>query len=513
MGYNCAVPETVRSVEPFPVAVSLRKTSTVRLVALTSLFCAAAIYEVVHLSVLLTPGVWVHLRTGVWILQNRSLPHSGLFSQYPNLRWNDFSWASDLLLGGMYRILGLRAIPILLMLLKVALAVVTFLLARAGRASFWGAVALSAIAQYLISDLQPLPYVFSILCFALELRLFIVSRQSGRARDLYWLPVLFLLWANLDIEFVLGLVLLGLFLLTVSTEQLLTSSGKSWVSEQIKPLDLRTAGVVALLSFAATFANPYTFHPLVDAWQTLYSHAGFEHFSEMSAMTFRRPQDFLLMLLVMAAFLAFGRRRSLDLFGLITLLAGTLVAFRIQRDGWLAVLPAVAWLAGGMSPSAEGDAADFAVSPERPWVAGLTAVAVLIAAVFVPTSNTLMNRVSQNMPVKACDYIRANRLAPPLYNAYIWGSFLTWYLREYPVAVDSRVELYGNDRLGKYFETAGGKVLLDSDPAVAEARTLLVEKESAMGKAFVKFPALRSRYRLVYSDDLASVFVPEPAAP
>ena len=101
------------------------------------------------------------------------------------------------------------------MLFKVALAVATYLLARGARASFWTAVLLSAMAQYVISGLQPLPYAFSILFFAVELGLLVRCRQTGEVRDLFWLPVLFVLWANVHLQFVAGLILLGLFVIAV----------------------------------------------------------------------------------------------------------------------------------------------------------------------------------------------------------------------------------------------------------------------------------------------------------
>ena len=151
---------------------------------LVLLFSAAAVYESIHLSSLTSSDVWVHLRTGTWMLEHHAIPRGGVFSQYSDLSWIDGTWGFDLLLGIAYRIFGLRAIPLLLMGLKAALAVVTFLLARSGRAGFWQAVALSAIAQYVLSGIQPLPYVFSILLFAIELRFLLRSRSLGSTRAL-----------------------------------------------------------------------------------------------------------------------------------------------------------------------------------------------------------------------------------------------------------------------------------------------------------------------------------------
>src|SRR5579863_10286832 len=115
-----------------------------RVVALTVLFSAAAAHEAWKLFSLSSPEIWVHLRAGLWILENRSVPHTGLFSRYS-------TWLYDLRLGVAYRLFGLRAIPLSLIVVRLALALVTFFVGRVGRAGFWNAVLLSALAQYVIS--------------------------------------------------------------------------------------------------------------------------------------------------------------------------------------------------------------------------------------------------------------------------------------------------------------------------------------------------------------------------
>jgi hypothetical protein len=480
-----------------------------RLAALVLLLSAGAVYESSHLSSLNTPEVWVHLRTGTWMLDHHAIPRTGLFSQYSSLRWGDSTWGFDLLVGFAYRILGMRAIPILLMTLKVAVALATFLLARSGSAGFWQSAALSAVAQYVITGLHPLPYVLSILFLAAELGLLLNSRISGSIQRLYWLPPLFVIWANLHVQFVVGLILLAVFVTALLVEHWLRTMGVAWLSARVSPLHLRQVSVIATLSLLATFITPYGYRLFGAFLRTSYSDVGFEHFSEMSAIGFRRPQDYVLMLLVMMAFLALGQRRSLELFELLILLGGTGVAFRIQRDGWIVVLAAVAVLAG--SSFLELDEPRLTGRSFWEWraVAATTAIILAIAAVHLPDRFTLINRARENLPAKACDYIAANKLPGPLFNEYLFGSFLTWYLPTYPVVVDSRVELYGNTILAEYFDVIGGKERLDSHPMIADAGTLLLERNSAMAKALKNLPALRAQYRLAYSDNLADVFIPQ----
>lgn len=476
------------------------------------LFSAAAVYEAVNLSAVMNPEVWLHLRTGVWILQRHSIPKTGLFSQYSDLAWNDSTWGFDLILGSVYRLFGVRGIPMLLILLKVALAVLTFLLARTARLSFWGAVLLSAIAQYVIPHVQPLPYVFSILFFGAELILLIRSRESGSNRPLYWLPLLFLFWANIHLQFVAGLVLLGVYSLAALAEHLTQPLSLAWIKQSKMSVELKNVATVALASLLVTLINPYGFRLFPAAFNALYSPVAFEHFTEMSSITFRHPQDYVLMLLVMTAFLAMGRRRSLDLFELFALLGSTLLAFRVERDSWFVVLTAIAVLSQGFSTEPQSDERPTVRSTAWPAAFSL-AMAVAAGLLIVPGSNRLMEKAGKDFPVKASDYIRSNRLSGPLFNEYSWGSFLTWYLPEYPVVIDSRVELYGDQILGRYFDIVAGKELLESDPTVARTGVLLLERQSAMAKALTNLPALAAQYRLVYSDDIASVFVPQKKRP
>lgn len=481
---------------------------------LTVLFTTAAVYATAKFSALTSPEVWIHLRTGLWILQTHSIPRTGLFSQSSTLPWIDASWGFDLIAAVLFKLFGLRTILIWLIGLRTGLAISTFVLARVAGARFWSAVILSAWAQYVTWAFQPTPAALSILLFGFELAILVSCRQTAKTRVLYWLPLLFLFWANLHIQFVAGLLLLLLFVFSAAIESLLANR-LSRLSSEIQPLNVKRVGAVAGFSFLMTLLNPYHVH-IFPLFMSLYTPVGFEHFAELSSMNFRQPQQYGLMLLIMIGFLALGRsRQSFDLFLFTSLLAGTLVAFRIERDGWMAVLPAVAAISSrfriGEITETLADRAER--SANLRWSAVLTAAVLLVSAVLLPRDLVLQNRIARDFPVKACDYIAANRLPQPLFNDYEWGSFLTWYLPGYPVDVDGRVELYGNDSLSAYFDTIGGQKLLESDPVVEHQNTLLLERKSAMAKALTDFPALRAEYRLVYQDDIASVFVRQGSHP
>ena len=302
-----------------------------RIPAILVLFSAAAAIEafrLTSLSSLNNADIWWHLSAGLWMLQHRAVPHSGIFSQASKHPWMAASWADDLLLAVTYKALGLRAIPWLLMCFKAALGVLTFVLARGTRGRFWLAVGLSVVAQYILGAVQPGPAYFSALFFGIELLFLLEARRSEDGRWLWWLPLLFLVWANLHVQFVYGVVVLLLFLGAVAIEQLRNVSAS---------LSVAQVGKIIGATLAATVVTPYLYEPYAAFFKTTFNSAN-KYLPDFQALGFRQPQDYLLLLLAMAAFLTLGLRRSRDLFQIALLAFSLGLSFYAQRDIWLVVL-------------------------------------------------------------------------------------------------------------------------------------------------------------------------------
>jgi hypothetical protein len=484
-----------------------------RIVTMLLLFASAAVFEAKNLSSLsaLSNGdIWLHLRTGIWILQNHGVPHSGLFSQSLELPWITSSWGYDVLVAVAFRMLDLRSIPVLLMGFKLAFAGVAFLLAGGFRGRFWPAVGLSATAQYILGNVQPGPGYCSILFFAAELLLLNESRETGRVRLLFWLPPLLLVWANLDIQFVYGILLVLLFLTTSLLEDLGRRSGVEHRQQKWAAVSPRKAGIVATLCGIATLVTPYTYH-LYGGFFASVTSAANRYFPDFNALGFRRPQDYVLMLLTMAAFLALGLRRSRDLFQIALMIGCTMLSFHAQRDAWFAVLAAIAVIGGAIRETCRiADADNGRTWNRRVLISGgvSVAVAMVAAAVEIPRSHdALLAKVARTYPVAACNYIREHhredqlQLPQPLFNSYDWGGFLTWYLAEYPVVIDGRSGLYDDDFIVQYFKVMNAEVPYQAYPAMAQAGTLLLQRNSMMGEALSTLPA----FRLAYGDSVAVV--------
>ena len=477
-----------------------------RLLVLVLLLTTGAVLEARHIRSFSRDEIWCHLRTGTWILQNHAIPRTGLFSQLSNSRWIDFSWLYDAFCGVVYALLGLRAVPLLLMMFRVALAAVTFLIAG-GRHRFWWAVALSASAQFTFLDPQPLPNLFSICFFGLALHWILEARRRNDLTRLLWLPPLFWLWANLDAQFVLGLVLLSMLLLAEITERTLRLLG-AWNA------DSRRIPLVQLVAIAAacvvvTMITPYSIHLIPAALQSAYGPTLFKNFAFMAAMSFRQPEHFVLTLLLFCACLGLGRRRSHDLLKILLLTLWAVLAFRIQRDSWTIVLPSIAILGEAIRIHGDGSVAAGQKSAGEQCVYVAAGVAIMLTLSFfsLPTNQALETQLERVLPAKACDYIQNNHLAGPIFNHYGWGGYLMWKLPEYPVSIDERLDLYGDEFSGAYFEVVMGKRRMETLPGFASEQMILLPVNLPMAKALTTIPVLQQQFREVYRDKIAIVLV------
>jgi hypothetical protein len=471
-------------------------------------FTAGAVIESAKLSSFQNSEIWGHLRAGQWILENRSWPQTGLFTQANNDVWRDFSWGYDVAAVGIYRVLGLRAIPTLLMLFRMALALVTFLLAGGRRGNFWGAVVLSLAAQFALSGMGPVPAFSSVILFGLELLLLIEYRNSGRPQLLYALPVLFVSWATLDIGFVYGIGLSVIFLAALSLQRVGQAFGWDCLGKSGAAIPLDKVAIAGGASLVASVLNPYGYHAFTTFWAIQVSPAN-RVLPGYKAMDFRGPQDYVVLLLTMAAFLCLGIRRSRDVFLFGVLVAGAMLSFPCQKRAWVMTLIAIAVIGATITREREEKAEN-----RSPWleqrtlvVAGLAlAIAILAAALGLPQKReALFSKVAENFPARACESIRSQQLPQPLFNSYTWGSFLAWYMPEYPVAIDERRGLYSDEIEKDYFKVMNAEIPYQGFAPMKQSRTLLLDKVSPMGEALRDLPG----FRVAYEDNLALVLVHE----
>ncbi|MGH9641428.1 MAG: hypothetical protein ACRD3Q_03295, partial [Terriglobales bacterium] len=212
------------------------------------------------------------------------------------------------------------------------------------------------------------------------------------------------------------------------------------------------------------------------------------------------------LLLTAGAFFAVGWQKKLDLFKLALLVVASVVAFRTARDAWFVSICAAAFIADLSRPDLsrqENPAAPMLKLPELAGVLGFTAVMmILIAQNTAFNTRDLDRAISRGYPVNAANFVRKNSFQGHLYNHLDWGGFLIWYLPQYPVSIDGRNDLYGDEMDLLTYNSSKGESYT-SDPYLNEAGLVILPKKLPLAMLL----NVDSRFRKVYEDPLAVVFV------
>ncbi|PYQ38031.1 MAG: hypothetical protein DMG99_19860, partial [Acidobacteria bacterium] len=66
------------------------------------------------------------------------------------------------------------------------------------------------VCSAFLFNIMPRPLFFSMLLLCMVLTLLLEANRYGRVQLLYWLPLVFFLWANLHVQFIYGLFAVGL---------------------------------------------------------------------------------------------------------------------------------------------------------------------------------------------------------------------------------------------------------------------------------------------------------------
>jgi hypothetical protein len=456
-------------------------------------------------SAIYDPDLWWHLRDGDAIVAEHAVPHHGVFSQYASHPWAAYSWGFEVIASRFYHWFGLVGLVGLRSGLEVTITLLLFVILYRGSGSFWRAWALTAAGMWAMHHCLGLqPMLTSVLMFTIEIGLIFEARRRGKVGPLFLIPVLFLVWANLHIHFIYGLFVLGLLLTVCIVRSVLP---KKW-SAPLQPEDeLPVAKLMAVagLSALATLIGPYSWHLYAVTLSYARSSVPFGVIVELQAMSFRTPEHFMVLLIVVAAFYSLGWQRCRDPFKLVLLLACTLLAFRVQRDSWLVCIPALAIISERKLVAADrivfsrGRAFAFAAAT----AIGTILIFLLVAWDSKVSNDSLQRGLALYFPVQACDFILATTPPGPIYNSINWGGFIIWSLPQYPVAIDGRTDLYGDEVFSRFHRVEQGSEEWWGDPDLQAAQLVLLDRRAQLASMLYLDP----RFRLAYKDPHAVVFI------
>jgi hypothetical protein len=479
-----------------------------RLLALTALIVAVGAECLVKRLYVLDPDVWWHVCVGSWIIQHRAFPQTGIFSRTAASHpWRAYSWGYEVLFSRAYEWFSLIGMGIFGTALTVGAAVaVFFMLYRISR-RFWIAWMLSAVVySAFLFYIAPRPVFITAILFSITLTLLLEAQRTGNVRILYWLPLIFLLWANCHIQFFYGIATVGLFAGINFLQRTLTLLGQ--YPDSLAGSTLPVGKVLALFAccLIATCIGPYSFHLYEVVFGYATSKIIYRMINEFQPPTFKFFNQYIELMLAAAAFYAIGVAKKLDPFKLALLILGSIFAFRTVRDAWFVCIPAAAIIADLFAREKEDRKQLGTRDLEmRDW-AGVAVASILLLVLVARNvgfdTRSLDRAISKDFPVDAVNFLRRNPVGGPLYNSFNWGGFLIFYMPQYPVSIDGRTDLYGDAMDEQYWDTQEAKDSYPTDPYLAEAGVVLLPTKLPISTALMG----DRRFRVIYRDEIAVIF-------
>jgi hypothetical protein len=447
------------------------------------------------------PDVWWHLRAGQWIVQHHWVPYNDWFSTYGMGKpWAAYSWLFDLLIYELFNRFGLIGIAIYVYVLLLGIAAAFFFLVRKFERRLAQSIILAAAGVFALAHMRtPRPWLFTIFFFAIELNVLVVVRRSRDYRLLFYLVPLFAAWANVHIQFVYGLGVLGLLVLEEPICRLLRREA---VGED-QPVPLKWSLAVIAASTLAAVINPY--HIWIYYWVIdTIKLSGLDQFvSEMQAMDFRSLPDWFVLALTLAAAFSIGRRRNVAPFWLLLLGTGIVLSFRSKRDVWF--LTSVAITVIPLTCSVLSANITDQISRGQTIAVAIASVALIVFVIIISeiSNSKLEQSVAQEFPVAAADFVDQHQLAGPMYNHFDWGGYLMWRLPRLPVGIDGRSNIHRVDRITHSVEVWNGKPGWESDPELSFAQVVIAERRLTLAQLL----RVDQHFQKVYEDEIAVVFV------
>lgn len=439
--------------------------------------------------------LWGHVLFGRQILAQGAVGRVDTYSYtVAGQPWVNHEWLSQVILGAAYQWAGSSG----LLLLKFAVATLTYLFLfamirrRTATPAIWGGVGLLAIAV-LARGFAIRPQIFTYCGAAFSL--WLIDRfRHGHPRALWFLPLLFVAWANMHGGFILGLGILGCF----ACADLARGAGPRW-----------QPWVALVASIAVTALNPHGPRLLLYVWNEL------SRTHPISEWQHAAPTDvaqfvFFAMLAALVITLPLRRHWREDGWEALLAIGVGLLAVRHQRHTPVFALCAAAPLAAQLESAKHWltSRSSFALSSAAQRIIAFSIGALAVLQVSMTGARLWHDGLQvvfdpRDYPVAAVRALAAAGTSVNLAVPLDWGEYVLWFLAPHvKVSLDGRFatvfpEQVVADNFDFFAGAPGWRRLLEQYPTEA------VLLPAGWSSPIQNEPA----WRRVYVDEVAAIYL------
>lgn len=413
----------------------------------------------VNVSPVDNDDLWLHLKTGEYILQNRTVPHYDIFLNNPAQNpWIIHSWLSAVIFYALKTVAGLNSLIVLKALCVAGAFVILFALFRSlSENTFISAFLCAAVFIVTAGRIASLrPMFFSYLFFPLFMLLIESFRRTGRKTYLYPLPLIMLFWVNLHGEFLTGIVLLALYF-AGGCVGAFSPGEKKVVSPETKVIFWAGAA-----SFLASLANPYGFGLYTHIFQFVHSKLYMGRNWEWSPLVLSQAGLFM-MFAAFAFAISVLCVKKVRISGILIFLVFTVLAFQKSRLQFFSAVSAGFVIAAACPAAAAWCCSKF--NKTFPAAVSIALRAALIIFVLFTLhklyakDRLFKTGVPKGMyPEEAVKFMAKYHPAGRMVNYREWGGFIIYTLFPgYRVFIDGRVPEAAGDVTCAYESIAEAK--------------------------------------------------------
>ncbi|MBA5686206.1 hypothetical protein [Rugamonas apoptosis] len=449
------------------------------------------LFPLAHRPLLLDGDTYWHLAAGRWILAQRAIPHTDVFSStMPGAPWVAHEWLSEVLMALAFDAGGWSGLTLLCgAALAATLGLTTHYLQRrlAQPASL---VCATLVAASIVPSLFARPHVLALVPLSAWCVALLTARDAGRAPSWRWLALM-VLWANLHGSFVLGLALAGLLAL----EAVLGTPAP-------RAPALRQWGWFLLGAAAAAMCTPFGWRSLWHPFQLMQPELT-STIAEWQPPNFNHLQPLTLALMTLL-YTALSRPLRIPTTRVIMLLGLLYMALKHSRHQMVAGLVGALLLAAplGLALGRPG------APPARPrgmsaWGAALLAMALLAAGLRLAMPQQRGDDPAT--PMAALDHVPPALRAQPVFNSYEFGGYLIY--RQVRPFVDGRADMYGSDFIQAYLAAfRPDRAVFERASERYDVRWALIAADSL---PMLYLLDTLPHWRRLYADEVAVVYVRE----
>ncbi len=449
---------------------------------------------------------WWHLRSGETILQS-GIIYTDPFSFTMNGQsWIDHSWGAQVIMSLFWNAGGYLGLTIYMAGLATAGMLFVWLACTGNGYLRAFAIVLGAATAAVFWS--PRPQMISFFLSAVVLYL-LLDFQRGKHDRLWLIPVIMAVWGNLHAGFSIGFILMAALIAGEALGNLFAPKREPKLSWR----GVRKLCLIFVVSLAAICINPYGLQMLTVPFQTVGIGALQNFIQEWNSPNFHERQMLPFLALLFLTFGAAGASARRLTWTDFILFSGTAyLALNAGRNVALFAVAATPLLTTYANSVLQERG--WVIRPQR-RVTRVMAIANIVIIVLVGlgaavkvlavmTPQMVREALDMTLPVAAVEHLKTESLPANLFNSYNWGGYLTYFAPEYPVFVDGRTDLYGDDFLtNAYLNTALAGEGFAGTLDLYGINSVLIETGSGLARVLSESPD----WDVAYQDDMASVIV------